>query len=102
PDAKSRAESAAKHRLMDVPRGLSVRIHLAPIQRAPHPVRPARRVSDEHMRVNLRIASAAGAVQKGCRHEPGTGHDLMPAGAHPGSACMTLEVRQSRSDRLFL
>ena len=70
-----------------------------PVQRPPAPVGDARRVRDQHVRVDLRVAGATRPMLERRAHEASSGHDLEAAGAAARPARVPFEVAERLGDR---
>lgn len=101
-DAELACELVPEDRFVDVAGGAGLGEERSPIQRPPLPVRSLRRVADEDVRMNLRVAGAACPVAEGRPNEASTVDDLGSALAKPRLAGVLLEVCQGSRHRPIL
>ena len=98
-DAEPAGQLMAKVRLVDVAGGLRVVVDRRVVEPGPAAVRPAGRVGDEDVGVELRVAGAGGAVEVGGGDEAVAVDELAPAVAAPGPAGLALHVVECGGDR---
>lgn len=99
-DAQAATELVAKMGLVDVGGGLGVVVDRRVVEARPAAVRSLRRVSDQDVGVQLRIAVARGAVEVASRQVAVALDELRAAHAPAGPARLALHVVEGGSYRL--